>query len=59
MIECKIILLQPVYICFKRTANANHILTWKSKGLSDEVIKPPTASNNSHSLVLNHIKTKL
>ena len=25
----------------------NYILSWKSKGLSDEVIKPPTTSDNS------------
>ena len=25
----------------------NYVLSWKSKGLSDEVIKPPTTSDNS------------
>ena len=37
---------------FKTVSNTNdHILSWKSKGLSDESIKPPSTTNN----ILNHL----
>ena len=32
---------------FKTTRTKKHILKWKSKGLSDEVIKPPATLNNN------------
>ena len=32
---------------FKKIGNTDHISSWESKGLSDEIIKPPTTSNNS------------
>ena len=61
--ECK--LLQK-YFCLEfltndlqKVANSNHISAWKSKGLSDESIKPPAASNNSLAPVLNYIKSKV
>ena len=38
---------QPVYRYFETVTNTNYILSWKSKGLSAESIKPPTTSNNS------------
>ena len=31
---------------FKKIANTKSILSWKSKGLSDDVIKSPTINNN-------------
>ena len=31
---------------FKKIGNTKSISSWKSKGLSDEVIKPPTVNNN-------------
>ena len=32
---------------FKMVSNTDdHILSWKSKGLSDEIIKPPSSSSN-------------
>ena len=40
------------------TENYLHISSWKWKGLSDESIKPPVASNNSIAAALNHINTK-
>ena len=40
------LLFQPMYRYFKRIGSTDHILEWKSKGLSEEVIKPPTTSNN-------------
>ena len=36
-----------MYKYFKKIGNTDNILPWESKGLSDEVIKPPTTSNNS------------
>ena len=53
------LLLQTVYKYFKKFANSDHISARKSKGLSDESIKPPAASNNSLAAELNHINTKL
>ena len=41
------LLFQPVYRCFKTATSTNYILSWKSKGLSAESIKPPTTSDNS------------
>ena len=41
------LIFQPVYKYFKFITNTNYISSWKSKGLSDESIKPPTASDNS------------
>ena len=38
---------QPAYRYFKSVSNTNdHILSWKSKGFSDEKIKPPSTSTN-------------
>ena len=39
----------------------DYVLSWKSKGLSDENIKPPTTSDNSLTPILNYydIKTKV
>ena len=37
---------------------ANYVLSWQSKGLSDESIKPPTTSDNSLNLELNYYGTK-
>ena len=38
---------QPIHGCLKLIANTKYISEWKSKGLSDESIKPPSASDNS------------
>ena len=41
------------------TINAtNYVSSWKSKGLSDESIKPPTTSDNSLTPTLNYYGTK-
>ena len=37
----------PVYKYFKFITNTNYISSWKSKGLSDESIKPFPTSDNS------------
>ena len=34
-----------MYRHFKKIDKTGYILEWKSKGLSDEVIKPPTTSD--------------
>ena len=41
------LIFQPMYMYFKLNANTKYISSWKSKGLSDESIKPPTVSDNS------------
>ena len=41
------LIFQPVYKYFKFITNTNYISSWKSKGLSDESIKPFLTSNNS------------
>ena len=38
---------QPINRSFKVIANSDYVLSWKSKGLSTETIKPPTTSDNS------------
>ena len=40
------LVFQPMYRYFKVIANAKYISEWKSKGLSDESIKPPSISDN-------------
>ena len=47
-----------MYRYFKMITNTDYISSWKSKGLSDESIKPPTASNNSINPALNYYGTK-
>ena len=32
---------QPMFICFKRSTITYDVIEWKSKGLVDEIIKPP------------------
>ena len=36
-----------MYRYFKMNANTKYISSWKSKGLSNESIKPPATSDNS------------
>ena len=40
------LVFQPVCRYFKTSAN-NMVMAWKSNGLSDEITKPPTISDNS------------
>ena len=40
-------------------ANTKYISKWKSKGLSDENIKPPSISDNSFSPLIDYIHTKI
>ena len=49
----------PVYKYFKKTADSDHFPVWKTKGLSNESIEPPTAFNITLDPTLNDIKTKV
>ena len=41
------------------SANDSNILSWKSKGLSNESIKAPTTSNKILNPTLNFVSTKI
>ena len=50
------LVFQPIYRCFKINAIdiTNYVLSWKSKGSSDETIKLPATSNNSLTPTLSY-----
>ena len=50
---------QPVYSYFKTATDTNYILSWKSKGISAESLKPPTTSDNSVTPKLSYIDYKI
>ena len=53
------LVLQTPYRYFKRCSNTNNqILSWKSKGLYDESIKRPSATNKILNLLLDYVGTK-
>ena len=53
------LVFQTVYRYFKTvSANDSNILSWKSKELSDESIKPPSTSNKMLNLSVNYAGTK-
>ena len=52
------LVFQPMYRYFK-TDSSYHILSWTSKGLSNESIKPPSAPNNFLTPSLNYLGTKI
>ena len=43
---------------FKVIANSDYVSSWKSKGLSAEIIKPHTTTDNSLTPELNYYGTK-
>ena len=47
-----------MYRYFKKTSNTDFISSWKSKGISDEIVKPPTASDKSLAQGLSYIGNK-
>ena len=53
------LVFQPVNKYFKKIGNTESISSWKSKGLSNEVIKPPTTSNNSLAPSLDYFINKI
>ena len=52
------LVFQPMRRFFKRIENTDHVSEWKSNGLFDEIIKPPSASNNSLTQALSYFGTK-
>ena len=50
------LVFQPIVSYFKINPinNVNYVLSWKSKRLSDETIKLPSALNNSLTPILNY-----
>ena len=52
------LVFQPMYKYFKKTGNTDHISGWKSKRLSDKIIKPPSTTNNSLAPALSYFGTK-
>ena len=52
------LVFQLMYKCFKRITS-NYILSWESKGLSDENITPPCAPYNFLTPSLNYLDSKL
>ena len=53
------LVLQPIQRYFKLVANIQYISSWKSKGLSDESIKPPSTSDNSLFLLIDCLGNKV
>ena len=47
-----------MYKYFKKIGNTECIVSWKSTGLSDEIIKPPSTSDNSLPPALSYIGNK-
>ena len=52
------LVFQPLNKYFKVIANTDYVSSWKSKGLSVEVIKPPTTSDNSLTPAVSYYGTK-
>ena len=48
-----------MYKYFKKIGNADHISSWKSKRLSNEITKPLTTSDNSLAPALSYIGNKI
>ena len=44
---------------FTLITNTDYVSSWKSKGLSDESIKPPTTSDNSLAPAINNYGNKI
>ena len=48
-----------MYRYFKKIGNTEHISSWKSKGLSDKIIKPVNTPVNSLVLTLSYSGNKI
>ena len=53
------LVFQPINKYFKKISNTEHISESKSKALSDEVIKPPTTTDNGLVSSLNYVGNKI
>ena len=51
------LVFQPISRCFK--LNGKYILSWKSKGISDETITPYATSDKSFTPLINHYGTRI
>ena len=47
-----------MYWYFKKIDSTGYVFQWKSKGLSDETVKPPSTSHDSLAPALRHYGTK-
>ena len=52
------LVFQPMYRYFKKIGTTDRISKRKSKGLSDEIIKPPTISDNGLVPALSYFGTE-
>ena len=52
------LVFQPMYRYFKMITNTDYISSWKSKGLSNEKVKPLTTSDNSLTPALHYYGSK-
>ena len=53
------LVFQPIRRYFKIIANTKYISSWKSKGLSDEAIKPYATSDNSLTPLIDYYGSKV
>ena len=53
------LIFQPLSKYFKLIANTKYISSWKSKGLSDETIKPYATSDNSLTPLIDYYGSKV
>ena len=53
------LVFQPINRYFKVLANTLYISSWKSKGLSDETIKPPATSDDSLTPLIDYVGDKI
>ena len=53
------LIFQPISRYFKIIANTKYISSWKSKGLSDETIKPYATSDNSLTPLIDYYGSKV
>ena len=54
----KCLVFQPANKYFEKISNNDHISEWESKGLFDEVVKPPATCDNGLAPASNNFVTK-
>ena len=60
MVHKNFFVFRPIHRYFKTvSANDSNILSWKSKGLSDQSIKPPTTCNKIINPLLDYVGCKI
>ena len=58
-LEENYLIIKPMSQYFKKIANTKRILSWKSRGLSDDVIKSPNINNNILATKLEYINKRM